>query len=344
MEINKIIGEIKIKANKIKQTVCLMELCGTHSQAVATNGIKNVLPENIKLISGPGCPVCVTDQSDIDLMAALALNNVPLTIYGDILNVPGNIMSLEQARQKGADINIVYGVDEALKIKKIKPKSVFFGLGFETTAPMTAWAIKNGLTVYSCHKLFPPAMEALLKNKNIKINGFINPGNVSAIIGAKIYEKFKVPQVITGFDGIDILIAVNMLLEQILKKQAKVENEYQRVVKKNGNIKAKKIINEVFEIKNTIWRGLGMIKNSGLKIKKKYQKYDAEFIHQDIIKKMKNKIKIRPSACECGSVLQGIIEPRECRLFSKVCSPNNPQGACMVSVEGACNIAFKYKI
>jgi len=337
----KIINEIKIKSEKIKRTVRLMELCGTHSQAVAANGIKNILPKNIKLISGPGCPVCVTDQSDIDIMVKLALNNVPLAIYGDTLNVPGNIMSLEQARQKGADINVVYSVDEALKIKKIKPKLVFFGLGFETTAPMTAWAIKNGLIVYSCHKLFPPAMEALIKNKNIKIDGFINPGHVSAIIGAEVYEKFKVPQVIAGFEGIDILKAINMLLNQILKKQTSVENEYKRVVKKNGNIKAKKLINEVFEIKNTIWRGLGMIKNSGLKIKKKYQKYDVEFIYQDIIKKIKNEIKIQPSACQCGLVLQGIIEPRQCRLFSKVCAPSNPQGACMVSIEGACNIAFK---
>ncbi|MBU0636991.1 MAG: hydrogenase formation protein HypD [Patescibacteria group bacterium] len=337
----KILDEIKIKSDKIKRTVCLMELCGTHSQAVATNGIKNILPKNIKLLSGPGCPVCVTDQGDIDIMVKLALNNVPLAVYGDILNVPGNTMSLEQARQNNADISVVYSVDEALKIKKINPKLVFFGLGFETTAPMTAWAIKNNLTVYSTHKLFPPAMDALLKNKDIKIDGFINPGHVSAIIGTKVYEKFKVPQVITGFDGADILKAIDMLLEQILKKQTKVENEYQRVVKKNGNAKAQKLINEVFEIKDTTWRGLGIIKNSGLKIKKKYQKYDAEFIYQDIIKKIKKEIKIQPSACQCGLVLQGIIEPRQCKLFNKICTPNNPQGACMVSVEGACNIEYR---
>lgn len=343
MKINKILNEIKINSNKIKRTINLMELCGTHSQVVAANGIKNLLPKNIRLISGPGCPVCVTDQNDIDIMVGLALNNIPLAIYGDTLNVPGNIMNLKEAKQKGADINIVYDINEALKIIKTKPKLIFFGLGFETTAPMTAWAIKKGLTVYSSHKLFPPAMAALLKNKKIKIDGFINPGHVSAIIGTKVYEKFKVPQVITGFESIDVLKAINMLLKQILKKETRVENEYQRVVKENGNLKAKKLINEVFETRNATWRGLGEIKNSGLKIKRKFQKYDAEFIHQDLIKKIKDKIKIRPNTCQCGLVLQGIIEPQKCRLFGKVCNPNNPQGACMVSVEGACNIEYCYK-
>lgn len=342
-----IINQIHNKAKIIRRSVRLMELCGTHSQAVVANGIKNLLPKNIRLISGPGCPVCVTDQSDIDIAVGLALNSIPLAVYGDTLNVPGNIMSLEQARRKGADINVVYDVNEALKIKEIKPKLVFFGLGFETTAPMTAWAIKNGLIVYSAHKLFPPAMEALLKNKDIKIDGFINPGHVSAIIGAKVYEKFKAPQVIAGFAGMDILMAINMLLGQILKKEARIENGYRRVVKKDGNRKAKKLINEVFEIKDAVWRGLGIIKNSGLKIRKKYQKHDAEFIYRNLIKKiigrLAEKISPKPNACQCGLVLQGIIEPQECRLFGKVCAPRNPQGACMVSVEGACNIEYRYQ-
>lgn len=338
----KIIEEIKIKSAKIGRSLRFMELCGTHSQSVTQNGIKNLLPKNIKLVAGPGCPVCVTDQSDVDVVAGLALAGIPVAVYGDVLNVPGNIMSLKEARQKGADVNVIYDVSEALKIKKEKPNLIFFGIGFETTAPMTAWAIKQGLAVYSAHKLFPPAMDALLANKKIKVDGFINPGHVSAIIGTEVYKRFKVPQVIAGFEGEDILIAVNMLLDQILKNEIKVENEYFRVVKKEGNKKAGKIIGEVFEIVDARWRGLGVIKNSGLKIRKKYQKQDVKFIYEDLIKKIKAEIKLKPSACKCGLVLQGLIESKECPLFGKVCTPDNPQGACMVSVEGGCNIEYRY--
>lgn len=340
--VNEILKEIHKKAARIGRPLRFMELCGTHSQSVAQNGIKNLLPENIKLVAGPGCPVCVTDQSDIDAVAGLALAGIPIAVYGDVLNVPGNLMSLEQARQKGADINIVYDTQDAVNLAKKKPKLVFFGLGFETTTPMTAWAIKQGLAVYSVHKIFLPAMAALLANKKINVDGFIDPGHVSAIIGTEVYKKFKVPQVIAGFEGVDVLKAINMLLDQILKNEIKVENEYFRVVKKEGNKKAKKIIGEVFEIADAKWRGLGAIKKSGLKIRKKYQKQDAEFIYRDLIKKIKAGIKPKPSACKCGLVLQGLIESRECPLFGKVCTPDNPQGACMVSVEGGCNIEYRY--
>lgn len=338
----KILSEIKRKAGKIEKTVRIMELCGTHSQTVAQNGIKSILPENVKLVSGPGCPVCVTDQSDTDIIVGLALKRIPIAVYGDAVSVPGNIMSLEEARRNGVDVNIIYDVSEALRIKKEKPDLIFFGIGFETTAPMTAWAIKNGLVVYSAHKIFPPAMKALLRNKKIKVDGFINPGHVSAIVGSEVYEKFKVPQVIAGFSGIDVLRAVNMLLDQIIRKEAIVENEYSRVVKKGGNKKAMSLINEVFEIKDAKWRGLGLIKKSGLKMKKKYQNQDAEFIYKNIIREIKKKIKPKPSACKCGDVLQGLIEPEQCPLFKKICIPDSPQGACMVSVEGSCNIEYRY--
>lgn len=341
-ETEKIIEEIKIKSARIGRHLRFMELCGTHSQTIAEGGIKELMPENVKLAAGPGCPVCVTDQSDIDAVAGLALAGIPVAVYGDVLNVPGNLMSLEQARQKGADVSVVYDTQAAADLMKKKPNLVFFGLGFETTAPMTAWAIKQGLAVYSAHKLFPPAMNALLKNKNIRVDGFINPGHVSAIIGTEIYKKFKVPQVIAGFEGTDVLRAVNMLLDQILKNEIKVENEYSRVVKKEGNKKAISLIYEVFEIKNANWRGLGTIKNSGLKLKKKYKNQDAEFIYKDLIKKIRTEIKPKPNACKCGLVLQGLIESKECPLFGKICVPDNPQGACMVSVEGGCNIEYRY--
>lgn len=341
-ESEKILKKIRAKAAQIGRPLRFMELCGTHSQTIAAGGLKSLMPKNIKLIAGPGCPVCVTDQSDIDVMVGLALEGIPIAVYGDAVNVPGNIMSLEQARQKSADVSIIYSVEDAMKLKKDKPNLVFFGLGFETTAPMTAWAVKYGLTVYSAHKIFPPAMAALLANKDIRVDGFINPGHVSAIIGTEVYKKFKVPQVIAGFEGLDVLRAINLLLEQILAGKAEVENEYTRVVRKNGNVKAKKIIEEFFEIADAKWRGLGEIKKSGLKIRKKYQKQDAEFVYKELIKKIKAQIKPKPSACCCGLVLQGLIEPRECKLFKKVCTPDNPQGACMVSVEGSCNIEYRY--
>jgi hydrogenase expression/formation protein HypD len=340
--VEKIIKNIQEKADKIGRPLRFMELCGTHAEAIAENGIKNLMPKNITLVSGPGCPVCVTDQADIDVVVGLALHGIPVAVYGDTMQVPGNLMSLEEAKRGGADVNIVYDISEAVEMKKEKPGLVFFGLGFETTTGMSAWAIKNGLIVYSAHKLFPPAMEALLKNKKIKVDGFINPGHVSAIIGTEVYEKFDIPQVVAGFSGEDVLVAIDKLLSQILLGEKKVENAYPRLVKESGNPKARKIISEVFEISDAAWRGLGEIKNSGLKIRKKYRGYDAEFVYRNLIKDIKKSIKSKPSACKCGEVLQGIISPKNCPLFGEVCTPGSPQGACMVSREGSCNVEYRY--
>lgn len=355
-----IIENINKLAHQIGREVRLMELCGTHSEAIAKHGIKNILPKNIKLITGPGCPVCVTDQSEIDVVTGLALSGIPIACYGDATNIPGSLGSLENARQKGAQVYIVYDVTEALELSRKIPNLVFWGIGFETTTVMTAWGIQNNLTVFSSHKLFPPAMEALLKNsphginfdykiiptsRDIprgKIDGFINPGHVSAIIGTEVYEKFPIPQVVAGFSTEDILSAIEMLLNQIISGEKKVENEYVRLVKKEGNTKARKLISEVFEVRNASWRGLGEIKNSGLKIRKKFQLQDAQFIHRDLIAKIKKEIKPKKNACRCGEVLQGLIESRQCKLFGRSCTPENPQGACMVSREGSCNINFRF--
>jgi len=342
MDYKKISKDIKDKTKKVNRPLRFMELCGTHSEAIAKHGIKNILPENIKLITGPGCPVCVTDQSEIDVIAGLALSGIPIACYGDAVNIPGSLGSLENARQKGAQVFIVYDVTEALELSKKIPNLVFWGIGFETTTVMTAWVIQQGLTVFSSHKLFPPAMEALLKNDKIRIDGFIDPGHVSAIIGTEVYAKFQIPQVVAGFEAEDVLRAIDMLLSQIVAGEKKVENEYTRLVKKEGNAKARKLISEVFEIRNASWRGLGEIKNSGLKIRKKYQNLDAEFIHKELITKIKKEIKPRKNACRCGEVLQGIIESKQCKLFGKSCTPDNPQGACMVSREGSCNINFRF--
>ncbi len=342
MEYKKLVQNIQKKAEKINRPLRFMELCGTHSESIAKHGIKSILPENIKLITGPGCPVCVTDQSEIDIITGLALSGIPIACYGDATNIPGSLGSLENARQKGAQVHIVYDVTEALKLSRKIPNLVFWGIGFETTTVMTAWGIQNNLTVFSSHKIFPPAMEALLANNKIRIDGFINPGHVSAIIGTKVYEKFQIPQVIAGFGGEDVLLAIEMLLEQIISGEKKVDNEYRRLVKKEGNIKAKKLISEIFEVRNASWRGLGEIKDSGLKIRKKYQHLDAEFIHRDLIAKIKKEIKPKKSICRCGEVLQGLIESKNCPLFGKSCTSDNPQGACMVSREGSCNINFRF--
>ncbi len=362
MKSDEIIKNIHKLAAKIGRPVRLMELCGTHSQTIAEHGLKELMPAWVTLVSGPGCPVCVTDQSDIDVVVGLALAGIPVAVYGDTMQVPGNLMSLEEAAQKGADVSIVYDITEAVRMQKEKPNLVFFGLGFETTTGMTAWAIQQGLTVYSAHKLFPPAMSALLENnnvgphpnpllkkergqveKNFQIDGFLDPGHVSAMIGTRVYEQFKIPQVVAGFSGEDVLRAVNKLLTQILEGRSDVENDYLRLVKKEGNIKAMKLIAEVFETGNARWRGLGEIKNSGLKIRKKYRNLDAKFVYADLIKKIKSDIKIKPSACQCGLVLQGLIEPKQCPLFGRTCTPDRPQGACMVSVEGSCNVEYRYK-
>lgn len=338
-------------AKKIDRQVVLMELCGTHTEAVARHGIKKILPKNIKLLSGPGCPVCVTDQRDINAVIALALKKIPIACYGDVLRVPGTLrstikanLSLDKARESGADITEIYSVEDALRLKEKKPNLVFFGLGFETTTPMTASAIKHGLTVYSSHKSFIPAMAALLATPSLKIDGFINPGHVSAIIGTEPYKQFKLPQVIAGFESDDVIITIYMLLKQIAEGRAKVENEYTRLVHPNGNPKAQGLINDVFEIDDAYWRGIGKIPNSAFEIRPKYSQFDAKVKYKDVLQTAIDNNEPEITGCICGAILRGLKEPKDCKLFSKKCTPANPIGACMVSSEGACGIEAKFKV
>ncbi len=341
-----LLEKIKLSAQRINRDVNLMEVCGTHTQAIARAGLRSLMPENVHLTTGPGCPVCVTAQEDIDAIVSLALAGIPVATYGDMMRVPGAFGSLDQAREKGAQVFDVYSTEEALQIQnsklKIQNDLVFFGLGFETTAPMTAYAIKKGLTVYSTHKLFLPAMKALLEIGELKIDGYICPGHVSAIIGAKPYEEIKAPQVITGFKPEDILVAVYMLLEQIAKNEPKVENEYQRVVKPEGNQKAMKEIFEVFEEADGNWRGFGIIPKSGLEIKKKYEGQNAKIKYKSILNKVDFTKSRKPTACKCGEIIRGLKSPSECPVFKKGCTPERPVGPCMVSVEGACNVEYRY--
>lgn len=369
-----IISKINRLSSIINHPIVLMELCGTHTEAVARHGIKKLLPKNIKLLSGPGCPVCVTDQRDINAIIALAMKGIPVACYGDVLRVPGTLrtvdrklrinFSLNTARESGADITEVYSVEDALKLQKTKPNIIFFGLGFETTAPMTASAIKRGLTVYSSHKAFIPAMEALLVTPYLKIDGFINPGHVSAIIGTKPYEKLKirnqesgirnetqnlkinktVPQVISGFEASDIIVSIYMLLKQIAENRAEVENQYTRLVRPEGNPKARELINEVFEVGDAYWRGIGKIPNSGFEIRPKYSQFDAKIKYKNILFSLQSKEcgLLDNSGCICGAILRGLKEPKDCKLFNRKCTPENPIGACMVSSEGACGIEAKF--
>lgn len=343
-----LLKEIEILARPLRQPIRLMEVCGTHTEAISRSGLRSVLPKKIELVTGPGCPVCVTPQRDIDAVIALALSGIPIACYGDVLRVPGTQMSLEQAKASGAKVRVVYSVEEALEWKKKDPRVVFFGLGFETTAPMTASAIKKGLTVYSAHKYFPPAMLALSRDKQIKIDGFINPGHVSAIVGLKPYRAIKKPQVVAGFEPTDILLAIIMLLRQITAGQAIVENEYRRLVKPQGNRRAQKLIAEVFRPVDSEWRGLGKIKKSGMAIKKRFAKFDAAVVYRQGIKhylasRRKPDRLATQKQCRCGEVIKGLIAPEECKLFGRACTPEQPIGACMVSREGACRIAYEYE-
>ncbi|MEM4267411.1 MAG: hydrogenase formation protein HypD [Candidatus Woesearchaeota archaeon] len=329
-----LIEKIRVEARKIERQVNIMEVCGTHTVTAAKYGLRNVLPSNVRLISGPGCPVCVTPQQDIDNIIALANAGVAVATYGDMIKVPGTRMSLDEARTNGANVHVVYSVMDALKLKD----AVFFGIGFETTAPMTAVAIKKGLLVYSCHKTMPEAMKAVADSS--QIDCFINPGHVSAIIGLKPYEIIQKPQAITGFEPEDMLESILMLLKMIRNNKNIVFNQYKRVVNPSGNKKAQAVLAECFEKCDAEWRGLGTIPRSGLEIKKRYSSQNAKLIYKEIFKRVP-KAK-EQKGCKCGEVIKGKIFPVECPLFKSRCKPQTPMGACMVSSEGSCSIYYKY--
>ncbi|MEK7557977.1 MAG: hydrogenase formation protein HypD [Patescibacteria group bacterium] len=337
-----IIEEINKIAEKIKRDISLMEVCGTHTEVIARHGLRELMPKNVKLTTGPGCPVCVTSQEDIDAIVNLALSGIPIATYGDMMRVPGYYGSLDQAREKGSLVFSVYSIEDALKLQKNYTNLVFFGLGFETTAPMTAYAIKKGLTVYSIHKLFLPAMQALLKIGELKIDGFLCPGHVSTIIGVEPYKSMKVSQVIAGFEVEDILVAIYMLLKQIFDNKTIVENEYLRLVKKQGNPKARREIFDVFDITDGNWRGFGVIPQSGLEIKNKYKKFNAKIKYKKILDQVDFSFSRKLTSCKCGEIIRGLKSPQECPLFKKVCTSENPIGPCMVSMEGACNVKYRY--
>jgi hydrogenase expression/formation protein HypD len=342
----------KIKKNS-DRPIRLMEVCGTHTMAIFRHGIRQVLPPQIGLLSGPGCPVCVTDQGEIDAFIELARRpDVIITTFGDLIRVPGSGSSLQKERAAGRQIQIVYSTFDALDIAKanLDKKVVFLGVGFETTAPTIAAAIltaaRTGVTnffVISAHKIVPPALAALVANKKAAIDGFILPGHVSVIIGTDAYrplfERCGIPAVVTGFEPADILNAIGILVEQIHHNRPALANAYSRAVTDQGNPKAVAMMAEVFETVDARWRGIGVIAASGLDIREAYGAFDARR-HFGI----QVQAAPEPKGCACGAILTGTLIPPQCHLFKKKCTPQDPVGPCMVSSEGTCAAYYRYHV
>lgn len=335
----------------VRRDYIFMEVCGGHTAAIQRFGIPSMLPSCIRLVSGPGCPVCVTGTDFIDKAIAYSkLEDIIITTFGDMLRVPGSVSSLEKEKASGSDIRIVFSGLEAIEVAKDNPgkKIIFLGIGFETTAPGTAVTIKTALKeqvrnffLLSAHKVMPPAMEAIVKD-GVKLDGFICPGHVATITGPGIFnfipEKYNIGCVISGFEPVDILLSLLMLIRQVNRNSPGMEIQYTRAVKPNGNILAMKQISDVFEPADALWRGFGIIPSSGLALKK-------EFGNFDIAEKIPLKITILKDneLCICGKILRGLNTPGDCSLFGERCIPENPVGACMVSSEGTCNSWYKFR-
>jgi len=302
----------------------------------------------VEVIAGPGCPVCIVPASEIDEAVKLALNDLVVTCFGDVLRVPGSKMSLLDAKAKGADVHVVYSVSDAIKMAEREPDKefVFFAIGFETTAPSTAVEVlkqpPKNISFLISHRLIPPAMRVLVEMKDLSLNGFIAPGHVSTVIGLKPYEIFPkiygMPTVVAGFEPLDVLFGVYMILKQLSQCKPRLENEYVRAVRSEGNVKAQKLLKEVFEVVDGNWRGLGTISSSTLRLRKEHEAYDARLKYDVNIKQ--GSVDIPPS-CKCHLVIIGKIKPTECPLFMKTCTPQKPVGPCMVSIEGTCRIWSK---
>jgi hydrogenase expression/formation protein HypD len=329
----------------------LMEVCGTHTMAIFRHGIRSLLPKTITLLSGPGCPVCVTAQADIDAFVELARrDNVIIATFGDLVRVPGSGSSLQKEGAAGADVRIVYSPMDAVALARDnqKKKVVFLGVGFETTAPTIAAAVMMARTseldnfyLYSAHKTVPRALSALMANPDVRIDGFMLPGHVSVIIGTEAYRPFfnthRLPSVVTGFEPVDILQGILRLVEMLALDAPVLDNLYGRVVFDHGNVQAQQVMAQVFEPCDAPWRGLGIIPGSGLRLRAPFAIFDA-VRHFDLHLTQTPE----PKGCACGAILCGTQTPLHCPLFRKVCTPMNPVGPCMVSSEGTCAAYYRY--
>jgi len=328
-----------------------MEFCGGHTVTIFRYGIRQVLPSTIDMVSGPGCPICVTATSDLDKAIALAqIPSVIIATFGDMLKVPGSQTSLEKVKANGADVHTVYSTMDALKIAEENPAKsvVFLGIGFETTAPTIAASVLQAQEkkirnyyVLSLHKLCPPVIQAILDSGEVKLDGLICPGHVSAIIGSHPWEfiarDYGIPCVVSGFEPLDILQCIDMLVAQVENGESRVEIAYRRGVRPEGNQLALKLMEQVFEPCLAKWRGVGEVPNSGLKLKKEFQHFDAELVLD-----INPGPTYEPKGCICGDVLRGVKMPADCQLFGKACTPQYPVGPCMVSAEGACSAYYLY--
>jgi len=351
--IKRVLNKIRELSERLPfESVSFMEVCGTHTMAISKAGIREVLPSNIKLISGPGCPVCVTSPGDIDTMIEIAdFSDVIVTTFGDMVRVPGSRQNnLSAKKADGADIRIVYSPAEILDIARNNPekKIVFLSVGFETTAPTIASTLLeaerqtiDNIMIFPANKVIPPAMKALVMDRDVAVHGFICPGHVSVIIGAKPYEflakDYGIPCVIAGFEPADVIFSVYKLLLQVVEKRAEVEVQYSRWVRPEGNKKALQIVYEIFQETDSRWRGIGVIPLTGLTLKPEFSGRNALEVLGLSVPDIPE-----PPGCRCGEVLKGIIKPYECGLFKTACTPFNPVGPCMVSSEGSCAIYYKY--
>ena len=325
----------------VDRDLTFMHICGTHEAAIARTGLRSLLPEKLKIVMGPGCPVCITPQGEIDAALELASRGIIIATYGDLLRVPGSNGSLESC---GGDVRVVQGIHKAVEIAKDTGKEVVFvSVGFETTAPTVAATILSGppanFSILSSHRLVPPAMKWLLAQGEASLDGFVLPGHVCTIMGYREYEQFQVPQVVAGFEAEDIILGLLMLVKQVKSGIYRVDNAYPRAVTREGNIKAQEAMYSVFEPVDVEWRGFPVIPQSGLRLKDKFAHYDAQ-------KKFDVEFKHvgKHTACVCDKVLRGIANPSDCKLFGRSCTPRTPVGPCMVSHEGACRIWQLYKI
>ena len=335
------------KINELSTPVKIMHVCGSHEHTIMENGIRSLLPEEVEIIAGPGCPVCVVPSREIDEALELIDRGVTITTFGDMLRVPGSERSLADAKAEGGDVRVVYGINRAIEIAEKEDNDVaFISAGFETTAPTTAAELlatpPENFSVLSCHRLIPPAIDFLINSGETSLNALIEPGQVCTIIGTKPFEyfssEFGIPQAVAGFNPLDILMSVYMILRQIHNETPKIENEYTRAVKDEGNVIAQEKMNQVFEVTSREWRGFPKIPNSILEIKDEFSEFNAREKYDIEVKDVNE----APKGCICGPILRGLARPEDCKLFRKACNPLHPIGACMVSKEGTCNIAHRY--
>jgi hydrogenase expression/formation protein HypD len=327
-----------------KRNIKICHVCGTHEWTITHYGLRDLLPSNVEVIAGPGCPVCIIPASEVDEAVELALRGVAVACFGDVLRVPGSHMSLLDARAEGAVVRVVYSVSDAVNIakKESDKEFAFFAVGFETTAPSTALEVlgkpPKNFSLLVSHRLIPPAMKLLVEMKDLNLNGFIAPGHVSTVIGLKPYEvfprKYGMPTVVAGFEPLDVLFGICMILKQLFEGKAQLENEYSRAVRPEGNLKAQNVMQRVFQVADGNWRGLGSISSSKLFLRQDFSEFDTHLKYRI---KIEHGVDLQPG-CRCHLVIIGKIKPTECPLFMKVCTPRKPVGACMVSSEGTCRI------